>query len=113
VTRTQRPNRLVDAKYARLSVSLTFTDGCSNRVRLTELGIRPADYKLKTLRVSSGGACLLVDTLGGETIELDSSTLRSDLDPTYAVELRDTLIALRGPIAELEKWVINRLPSPK
>lgn len=105
VTRSRKPDRLVKAECTRLDVSLTFADGFSKTVRLRKLGIRRADYDLTTLRVSAAGDMLQVETREGEAIEIDSWSLRSDLDPNFAATLRDELLTLRGPIAELKNTV--------
>ncbi len=98
-----QPDRLVGAECARVNVSLTFADGFTKKTKLAELGIRPTDYNLKTLRVSIARDTLLLNTLKGEPSKIDSSTLRSDLDPDCATALRDAILALRGAIAELKK----------
>jgi hypothetical protein len=61
--------------------------------------------RLDTIRVAPSGTAILVQSDQGESIEIDSSSLRVLVDPNYAALMRARFLALRGPLDELGKAV--------
>jgi len=94
-TTIPRPEHLVHALYVRpSSIELRFADGLAGTWSFRELDLDMANMKLSTIRASCSGNSIEVKSKSGEAVQLDSSWLRSLINPEYAAEIERTLDSL-------------------
>jgi hypothetical protein len=90
-----KPDQLKSASHEKNGeIALTFADGHSGRVNLSDLGIDWRRLRMNTIRASLWGSAAEVKDANGKTFDIDSSVLRAWIDPDYAADLEDKLKSL-------------------
>jgi hypothetical protein len=105
-----RPECLLGARFiAPSTIDLNFADGkFSLAVNLLEM---PLDHiRWETAAASPAGDAMTVEAIKGESISIDSSTLRYLVDKGYAAEIDASLEALQFTRAELKKMAEENPP---
>ena len=77
---------------------LRFADGFEETWTFTQLGLDMSNVKPTTVKATRAGTYLKVKSKWGEDVQLDSSSLRILVDPSYAAELEGKLNALASQI---------------
>jgi hypothetical protein len=98
VVQNGKPDYLAKAKHRQGRVSLGFADGNYGTYSFQELELNMAGMKLATIRAAADGKHMEVDSNCGETVRIDSQSLRASIDPIYASKLEKVLVSLRGPL---------------
>jgi hypothetical protein len=105
------PEYLVRARFVRPSkVELAFADGLTVRRSFTELGIDPDELRLAATRASQSGNALEVQTRSGQTVSIDSASIRYLVDPAYAERLEAATSKLDIPSDKLDELAEKYLP---
>ena len=77
------------------SVTIRFADGFTRTFPATALGVSLANLDIKTARRATGGSALEVqDRRHRESVHIDSSVLRAQVDPVFASHLAETIAKL-------------------
>jgi len=85
-------DHLEEARFvSRRRISLRFGDGKTGTVNLSQHGIDITQLDLETCRASEWGSSAEIETIDGETYDIDSSVLRAWIDPAYAAELEKSI----------------------
>ena len=75
-------------------ILLRFADGLSGTVNLSQHGIDTTQLDISTCRASEWGSSAEIDTIGGETYDIDSAVLRAWIDPVYSAALEASIKSL-------------------
>jgi hypothetical protein len=101
---------LVSARYIQpLSISLQFADR-QFTLEAASLGMPVDRIRWDTAAISPTGDAMTVRGIKGETIPIDSSTLRYLVDPSYAAKMDAALKDLQFSRAELEEMARDNQP---
>jgi hypothetical protein len=99
-----RPEQLHGARLARPNViELSFADGKVARLATHRLGMPVDRIRWGTLEASETGESMTVTSTNGDSISIDSSTLRFLVDPKYAAEISKALNAIQFTEDELRE----------
>jgi hypothetical protein len=95
MSQTLSPEHIVRARHAGgTEAAMRFADGHEGRVDLTDLGLDVATLRLETMRETSWGGAVELETTEGESITLDAAVLRAYCDPEYANQLAQAIAEL-------------------
>jgi hypothetical protein len=83
---------IVDAHFVEPSqLFLKFADGQTGTWSFDELQLDMMDMKPETIKTSSCGTSIEMQTIQGENVQLDASSLRYAIDPNYAAEIDQSI----------------------
>ena len=98
-----RPDYLISASFSPPStIRLHFADAMKCRLPIRRLEMPVDRIRWSTVCASPTGEFMTVAGIKGETIPIDSSTLRCLVDPEYAVEKEKELDALQLSREEMQ-----------
>jgi hypothetical protein len=105
-----QPDQLRNARSERPStIVLTFADGFTGRLTLSQMGINANEVRLSTAKVVENGLEFKATAKGVGKLVIDSPTLRYIADPAYAATL-DSAISRMLPSEELERIAEKHQP---
>jgi hypothetical protein len=111
VNRVGQPDSLGSVCYVPpFSLAVTFADARTANIDVHSLGLDPADLDLGTVRANDTGTAIEVLAHDGESVFVDASVVRAEIDPEYAAHLEQAIAHLSLPKAELEKFVEEHQP---
>ena len=94
-----RPDHVIEARYVRpAQLFLRFADGVEGTWTFDQLALDLSNMKLTTVKVSSSGNAVEVKSKWGDDVQLDSSSLRTLVDPGYAAAIERKLDFLASRI---------------
>jgi hypothetical protein len=85
-------DHIVEAHYVRPGqLYLRFADDLEGTWTFDQLGLDMSNMKSTTVKASNAGTYLEVQSKWGESVQLDSSSLRVLVDPKYAAKIEKKL----------------------
>ena len=99
-----RPEQLALAAFvAPPTMTLEFADGQRFSLAIESLGMPMDGFEWSTLKVSPGGEEIVVQDVKGESIPIDSASLRYLVDPRYAAKVDESIRTLHLSAAEFDE----------
>lgn len=90
---------VIEARCVRTSqMFLRFADGLEGTWSFRQLGLDMSNMKLTSIKASASGKSINVKSRWGDDVQLDSSALRTLIDPDYAAASAKRLDALASKI---------------
>jgi hypothetical protein len=94
-----RKDQLVEAKHIRkYRIYLRFADGLEGTWSFDELGLRRGNVQFPSVELNKEGTGVYVKSNRGQIMCVDAASLRAPVDPSYAAELEEAFVKLRGPL---------------
>jgi len=93
-------------------ISLRFKDGLTFDLPISSLEMDDSRIRWVSTKESPTGETMIVETLRGEEIPIDASTLRYLADPEYAAKCDASLKSLQFTKDELVEFVRDNPPPP-
>jgi hypothetical protein len=107
----KRPEHLTLARFTQPStIQVKFHDGLSFELDIKLLKMPVNRISWQTAAASPAGEAMTVKGIKGDTITIDSSTVRYLVDPAYAAKLDESVKALRFTRAELAALARDHQP---
>lgn len=93
------PEHLIEARYVRpAQLFLRFADGLEGTWTFRQLELDMSNMKVTTIKASASGTTVKVKSKWGESVLIDSSSLRVLIDPKYAAKIEKKLNGLASRI---------------
>jgi hypothetical protein len=109
-----RLDRVVEARYVRTAqMFLRFADGLEGTWSFRQLGLDMSNMKLTSIKASASGDSVNLKSKWNDEVELDTSSLRTLVDPEYAACLEKKINSLLIPSERLERIAAQNQPPQK